>query len=76
RMSHSAIQTPRGAVPVIGVASASARAQHAHREQAQFHLYRVAREDGHWTLDLEIRELEENALSFRTRRRLSIPVPH
>jgi 3',5'-cyclic AMP phosphodiesterase CpdA len=76
RMSRRAIETPRGAVPVIGVASASAKAQHAHREQAQFHIYQVARKDGRWTLDLEIRALEENALAFRTQRRLSIPVPH
>jgi 3',5'-cyclic AMP phosphodiesterase CpdA len=54
RMSQRAIDTPRGAVPVIGVASASARAQHAHREQAQFHLYRVSREDG-WHLELNPR---------------------
>ena len=76
RMSQRAIDTPRGAVPVIGVASASARAQHAHREQAQFHLYRVSREDGRWHLELEIRALEESALAFRMQRRLSLPVPH
>jgi 3',5'-cyclic AMP phosphodiesterase CpdA len=75
RMSHQAIMTPRGPVPVIGVASASARAQHAHREQAQFHLYTVSREAEQWRLDLEIRGLDEGALTFRTVRKLPVPLP-
>ncbi len=75
RMSHRALATPRGPVPVIGVASASARAQHAHREQAQFHLYTVAREADGWRLDLEICALDESALSFRLHRKLTVPVP-
>jgi 3',5'-cyclic AMP phosphodiesterase CpdA len=75
RMSHHAIATSRGDVPVIGVASASAKAQHAHREQAQFHVYTVANEADRWRLDLEIRGLDEEALAFRTTRTLSVPVP-
>jgi hypothetical protein len=57
------------------VASASAKAQHAHREQAQFHVYTVANEADRWRLDLEIRGLDEEALAFRTTRTLSVPVP-
>jgi 3',5'-cyclic AMP phosphodiesterase CpdA len=75
RMSWHSLSTPRGPVPVIGVASASARAQHAHREPAQFHVYRVRREDGRWTLDLEIRGLDDGALTFGSVRKLMIPVP-
>lgn len=75
RMSHHALTTPRGPVPVIGVASASARAQHAHREQAQFHLYTVAHEANGWRLDLEIRALDEGGLAFRSHRKLTVPVP-
>ena len=75
RMCRHEIATPRGAVPVIGVASASARAQHAHREQAQFHLYAVSREAEQWRLDLEIRGLDEGALTFGTVRKLSVPLP-
>jgi hypothetical protein len=75
RMSWHSLSTPRGPVPVIGVASASARAQHAHREPAQFHVYRVRREDGRWTLDLEIRGLDDGALTFASVRKLMIPVP-
>jgi 3',5'-cyclic AMP phosphodiesterase CpdA len=75
RMSQGAIQTPRGPVPVIGVASASARAQHALREQAQFHLYTVSRQANAWLLELEIRGLDEGALSFGTVRKISIPLP-
>ncbi len=75
RMTHRTLPTPRGEVPVIGVASASARAQHAHRESAQFHLYSVAREGRGWRLDLEIRALGEDALAFRTHRMLAVPVP-
>ena len=67
----------RGAlnVPVIGVASASARSQNAHREQAQFHLYTIQQRSLGWHLDLEIRALDESTLSFRQHRRLNIPVP-
>ena len=75
RMSHKAIPTPRGPVPVIGVASASARSQYSHCEQAQYHLYTLERGEGCWRVDLEIRALEESTLSFREHRRLSIPVP-
>ena len=75
RMSHRALPTPRGDVPVIGVASASARAQQAHRERAQFHLYTVARGARGWRLDLEIRALDEGALTFRPHRNLTVPIP-
>jgi 3',5'-cyclic AMP phosphodiesterase CpdA len=75
RMSHSEIASPRGPVPVIGVASASARAQHAHREEAQFHIYTLAGEPGRWRLELEIRRLDEQALAFRTSRTLTVPIP-
>ncbi len=75
RMSHHELPTPRGPVPVIGVASASARAQHSHREPAQFHLYSLTRNSGRWKLELEIRAVEAAALAFATRRKLSIPVP-
>ena len=60
---------------MIGVASASARAQHAHREEAQFHIYTVAGEPGRWQLDLDIRRLDEQALAFRTSRTLPVPIP-
>jgi 3',5'-cyclic AMP phosphodiesterase CpdA len=75
RMSHKVLPTRRGPVPVIGVASASARSQNAHREQAQFHLYTIQQRSPGWHLDLEIRALDESTLSFRQHRRLNIPVP-
>jgi 3',5'-cyclic AMP phosphodiesterase CpdA len=75
RMSHQELSTPCGPVPVIGVASASARTRQAHREPAQFHLYSLTRKSGRWALDLEIRALESAALGFGTLRKLSIPVP-
>ena len=75
RMSQRSIDTPRGPVAVVGVASASARAQHEHRERAQFHLYRLERQNGSWSLELEIRALEEATLSFAPLRRLPIAVP-
>lgn len=75
RMSHHELPTPRGPVPVIGVASASARAQHAHREPAQFHIYSLTRNSGCWKLDLEIQALQATMLSFAVLRKLSIPIP-
>ena len=75
RISQRSIETPRGPVPVIGVASASARAQHEHRERAQFHLYSLARRNGAWSLDLEIRALEEERLGFAPLRRMTLQVP-
>ncbi len=75
RMCHHALPTPRGPVPVIGVASASARAQHAHREPAQFHLYTVSRDTSRWRLELEIRALQKDGLTFDRLRTVSIPVP-
>ena len=75
RMSRKIIPTPRGPVPVIGVASASARSQHSHCEQAQFHLYTLQRDGAAWTVNLEIRALDETTLSFREYHRLKVPVP-
>lgn len=75
RMSYKAIQTSRGPVPVIGVASASARSQHAQCEQAQFHLYMIERDGAGWQVNLEIRAVDETTLSFREHQRLQIPVP-
>jgi hypothetical protein len=74
RMSRKIIPTPRGPVPVIGVASASARSQHSHCEQAQFHLYTLQRDGAAWTVNLEIRALDETTLSFREYHRLKVPV--
>ena len=75
RLSHKVIATRRGPVPVIGVASASARARHGYRERAQFHLYTVQRRANGWQLNLEIQALDDGILRFRQHRRLNILVP-
>ena len=50
----AAVDTPRGPVPAIGPSSASALTRNPER-LARYHLYRVERQDGGWSLEVEVR---------------------
>ena len=75
RLSLRSLPTPKGEVPVVGVASASARSGHAHVEAAQFHLYELEREAESWRLHLAVQQLEPARLSFRCHRRIAFSIP-
>jgi 3',5'-cyclic AMP phosphodiesterase CpdA len=57
RSEIARIEGPRGPVPVIGVASASA-APGSKYGRARYHLIRISHEAGDWRLDVELRALK------------------
>jgi len=54
---------PSTSVPVIGVPSASA-VPTSHRDPSRYHLYRLSRSDGAWTLTVAMRELKADGSGF------------
>ena len=74
RSEVARIAGPDGPVPVVGVASASA-APDSKYGRARYHLLHIAREDGGWRLDVELRALRaggdgcepDGALTFYSR---------
>ena len=75
RYSQRSLPTPKGEVPVIGVASASAGLMQAEVEPAQFHIYTVKHEGDRWRLHLAVHRLDADQLAFRCERRLSLTIP-
>jgi 3',5'-cyclic AMP phosphodiesterase CpdA len=70
----SRIRTETGDVPVIGVPSASASPTRS-KDPARYHLYRIKREPGSWSLEVEIRGLTEDRASFARQGTLILQVP-
>jgi 3',5'-cyclic AMP phosphodiesterase CpdA len=68
------INTPNGPVPVIGVPSASAVAA-GHKDAAQYHLYRIQRQDRTWSLQVEIRGLTATGDSFARQGQMALSIP-
>ena len=59
----AAVDSPRGPVPAIGPSSASALTRNRKR-LARYHLYRVRRHDGGWSLDVEVRAYNAETKAF------------
>ncbi len=57
RSGLSHLPSPRGAVPVVGVPSASARPSDD-KDHARYHLYRITREGGDWRVDVDVRGID------------------
>jgi 3',5'-cyclic AMP phosphodiesterase CpdA len=68
------LPTPDGKVPVIGVPSASARA-HGSKDHARYHLYRIARVEGRWDVEIEVRGVAPSLDRFVLEHRYAQPVP-
>ena len=56
RSSLNRISVPAGTAPVIGVASASARAW-GKKDPARYHLYRIKPTDSGWNVEVEVRSV-------------------
>lgn len=65
---------PRGAIPVVGVPSASARGG-GHRPAAHYHLYGIERRDGAWRIDLRVRGLPPGATDLAETQSRCLEVP-
>ncbi len=63
RSGLSHLPSPRGAVPVVGVPSASARPSHD-KDHARYHLYRITREGGDWRVDVDVRGIDSGLQHF------------
>jgi 3',5'-cyclic AMP phosphodiesterase CpdA len=63
RSSLQSIPVPGGTAPVIGVASASARAWKS-KDPARYHLYRIDRNGPSWRINVEIRSLDSARTEF------------
>ncbi len=59
----AAVDTPGGPVPAIAPSSASALTRNRKR-LARYHLYRVKRHDGGWSLDVEVRTYDSATQGF------------
>lgn len=75
RFSLTELATPRGAIPVIGVPSASADSPGGH-EHARYHLCRLAQNGDHWHLEVEVRALARAQDRFTTERRFGLTIPN
>src|SRR5437762_3770409 len=65
------IAVPGGAIPVIGVPSASARPYRG-RPAARYHIYRLSGRRNAWRLDAEVREGLPGQSEFRTERKFNL----
>jgi 3',5'-cyclic AMP phosphodiesterase CpdA len=65
------IALPGGAIPVIGVPSASARPYRG-RPAARYHIYRLSGRRNAWRLDVEVREGLPGQSEFRTERKFNL----
>lgn len=75
RYSLTQLTTPQGAIPVIGVPSASA-GRHGGHEHARYHLCRLARSGDHWRLEVEVRALANSQDRFTAERRFGMTIPN
>ena len=65
------ITLPGGAIPVIGVPSASAKPWRG-RPAARYHIYRLSGRPNRWRLDIEVREGPPGQRGFRTERKFHL----
>ncbi len=72
--SLNRIAVPDGTAPVIGVASASARAWKT-KDAARFHLYEIERRDGGWQVHVEVRTLTDARDDFERTSAFRLAVP-
>lgn len=74
RFNDGRIAGPQGAIPVIGVPSASALPDR-HRPGAHYHLYRILRDAAGWRIELRVRgpAAGSTALSEAPARTLEVP---
>lgn len=75
RTHQSELQFAGRPIPVFGVSSASAMSQR-HGRRAQYCLYRVSRDAGNWSVEVEVRVYDSasNAFLHARRDQLSLPV--
>lgn len=74
RSSLNSIPVPGGSAPVIGVASASARAWHG-KDPARYHVYAIDRTEDGWRLDVDVRSLDEETNRFSTTGAFHLQLP-
>ena len=72
--SLNRVTTPDGSAPVIGVASASARAWKK-KDPARFHLYEIERRDSEWQLQVEVRTWRPALNNFERTSLFRLAVP-
>jgi 3',5'-cyclic AMP phosphodiesterase CpdA len=75
RSGLTKLPTPRGAVPVIGVPSASAKFDYHGKGHGQYHLYRVERDGDDWRLDVEVRGVAPSLERFVHEGQFSLTIP-
>lgn len=75
RSGLSKLPTPRGAAPVIGVPSASAKYAHDGRGHGQYHLYHIDRDGHQWRVDVEVRGVRPALDGFAREGRFSLAIP-
>jgi 3',5'-cyclic AMP phosphodiesterase CpdA len=68
------IASPRGPIPVIGVPSASA-VEAGHKDPARYHLYRIRRNAGSWSLEIDVRGLNSAADGFEAQGSMVLSIP-
>ena len=72
--SLNRIAVPNGSAPVIGVASASARAWKS-KDAARFHLYEIERRDGAWQVHVAVHTLNAARDGFERTSSFRLAVP-
>jgi len=75
RSGLTKLPTPHGAVPVIGVPSASAKVDYHGKGHSQYHLYRVERDGDGWRVDVEVRGVTPTLERFVPEGRFSLAIP-
>jgi 3',5'-cyclic AMP phosphodiesterase CpdA len=68
------LPTPKGRVPVVGVPSASARPTRK-RDHSRYHLYRIARAEAEWRIEVEVRGILPTLDRFAAEPGFSLSVP-
>jgi len=69
------LPTPSGAVPVIGVPSASAKVDHHGKGHGQYHLYCIERDGNRWRVNVEVRGVVPTLERFVPEGRFLLAVP-
>ncbi|MGH6961155.1 MAG: metallophosphoesterase family protein [Dongiaceae bacterium] len=75
RAGLAKLATPAGHAPVIGVPSASARADHGGKDHSQYNLYRVDRAGSGWRVEVEVRGVTQALDRFVSEGRFTLAVP-
>lgn len=71
RSAVARLPTPGGYAPAISVPSASAR-PHPGKGHARYHLYRIGRQDGRWSIKVEVRGVEPTLCGFAREGRFAL----